>query len=421
MVGTDFQGLEVPGNHRVPFGQKISSMSSKVSSSKVSRTRAGSSSRKANSTGTAICLLCVAIFSTICWPNNRAFAQFAGGPYSIESVTINGGGTISVGGPYTIKASTGQSGGVGTIIAEPTSGGVLYQLDDGFWPRLALDCNDNAIPDDVDTMDCSPGDANCTDCNSDGAIDVCVLNAGPPILPIPTSVPKNRYLSFMIGGAGGGAMHVPLPHGRGSEIGGRGSDQAIRITLTSLHHPRPANLSQFPAPNFDATQCNVRWVGFPSDCEESEVQATTFKCATLQCEPEYVDWAAELGSATLHITGMEIVPSSVYVAQAIESGANINDENAYSGPLVLQTARWGDVTSPFQDAHNPNINQPNISDVAALVDKFKDLPGAIIKARAQLRPDSPNPNARIDIRDVAAAVDAFKGFAYPFSITSNCP
>lgn len=58
-----------------------------------------------------------------------------GGPYAIDPLDINGGGTrseVSSSGPgapiYTIASSTGQAGGVG-----PASGGV-YAVYDGFWP-----------------------------------------------------------------------------------------------------------------------------------------------------------------------------------------------------------------------------------------------------------------------------------------------
>ena len=52
-------------------------------------------------------------------------------------------------------------------------------------------------------------------------------------------------------------------------------------------------------------------------------------------------------------------------------------------------------------------------DIAALVDKFKNLPGAPIKDRTDLAGDVPD--RIIDFIDISNVVDAFKGFAYPYS------
>jgi hypothetical protein len=56
-----------------------------------------------------------------------------------------------------------------------------------------------------------------------------------------------------------------------------------------------------------------------------------------------------------------------------------------------------------------------------VVDKFKGLPAAPIKARCQMHPNVPDPNAAINIVDVAHVVDAFKNFAYPYSGPTSCP
>jgi hypothetical protein len=53
------------------------------------------------------------------------------------------------------------------------------------------------------------------------------------------------------------------------------------------------------------------------------------------------------------------------------------------------------------------------------VDKFKNLPGAPIKSRADLAPDTPNRIVNFD--DISFAVTAFKGIAYPFDGPTPCP
>lgn len=56
--------------------------------------------------------------------------ELVGGPYTIQPLSINGGGTTSTGGPYEISASTAQPGGVGLIDAGP------YSFEDGFWAMV---------------------------------------------------------------------------------------------------------------------------------------------------------------------------------------------------------------------------------------------------------------------------------------------
>jgi hypothetical protein len=57
--------------------------------------------------------------------------------------------------------------------------------------------------------------------------------------------------------------------------------------------------------------------------------------------------------------------------------------------------------------------------VTAVLDKFKNLPGAVIKARADL--GGAIPNRTVDMADAMYALDAFRGFAYPFGPPAGCP
>jgi len=60
------------------------------------------------------------------------------------------------------------------------------------------------------------------------------------------------------------------------------------------------------------------------------------------------------------------------------------------------------------------VTQPDIRDVAAVLNKFKEIPDAPIHARAQLQANAPGMNAAVNIADVASVVDGFKKLAYPF-------
>ena len=84
--------------------------------------------------------------------------------------------------------------------------------------------------------------------------------------------------------------------------------------------------------------------------------------------------------------------------------------------------RWGDLVAPLSTPGG--TAQPNMTDVAALVDKFQDGLGAPIKAQALLAGVDPYGNVSLaddfNFMHIAACVDAFRGLPYPYLI-ANCP
>jgi hypothetical protein len=258
-----------------------------------------------------------------------------------------------------------------------------------------LDCQPNGVGDV-----CDIADGASLDCNANAVPDEC--EGSPPVIAPgtePAPVDKSRYVSM--------ALDNP------------GRRTAVRVTLTSLQHPDPPNLSQFPAPDFSAHEGAIHWVGPPGGCTETEQPPSVFNCARLQCTPHFIDWAAALGGGVLHVTGAEIVPSSEYEVQVIAEGCDTSNEINFSSGLMIRTARWGDIVEPLQAPSPAALTQPNIQDVAAVVDKFKGVASAPIKARSDLAPD--DPNGIVNIIDVANTVDAFKNFAYPYSGPASCP
>jgi len=216
--------------------------------------------------------------------------------------------------------------------------------------------------------------------NTNFTIDACGSVAAPAAEPMP--VAKNRYLTCV--------PNNPL------------TQTALRVTLVSL-----------PAP-FAAFNGQTRWVGPPQSYVETETPPTTFMAAALQCTPYFMDWSTV---GTLQIYGAEIVPGAKYDIQA--AVCDPGNEANYSAVLSTLTSIWGDVTDPF----NPpsTTQQPDFSDVSAVVDKFKNIEGAAIKARAQLHPNVPDPSAQVDFDDISACVDAFTGQSYPYPGPSDCP
>lgn len=191
----------------------------------------------------------------------------------------------------------------------------------------------------------------------------------------PSPIKKNRYISL-----------IPTNPGR---------QTALKVTLTSLHH-----FSSLNAPDFSAYENQVRYIGPPQEYTDSTLFGTTFIASPLVCEPYYQDWS---NINLLHIFGDEIVPSSIYNIVSI-------NQNQESIPLVVETTQWGDIDGN---------NQVNVLDISKIVDKVKDLPGALSKVQTQLEPQNLNPAANVNVLDIATAVDSLKSKPYPFSIT-NC-
>src|SRR3989344_7350347 len=191
---------------------------------------------------------------------------------------------------------------------------------------------------------------------------------GAPSMPIAEPKPavnKNRYISF-------------IPNNTGST--------ALRVKLTSLHHPAPPTSG---SKDFSAFEGQYRWVGPPGVYREAEGDSRTFKAAQLQCEPYYTDWGSV---GLIHVTGAEIVPSSIYEVQMINQGCNVGDSSCYSPSLIVNTSRWGDVELPFNP---PTSEQPNVIDIASVVNKLKGLVGAPPKVQTKLQPNIPNSSADI--------------------------
>ncbi len=189
-----------------------------------------------------------------------------------------------------------------------------------------------------------------------------------------------------------------------------GDVTALRVTLSGL-----------PAP-FQAFNGTSRWVGQPVDMTElagsTDGTLPTSKFAPLSCNPVLMDFGAE---GTIHVYGDGIVPGGSYSVQSIGASCLNDGLEEYSSPLTLTTSIWGDVVGDCTVAPctPPNGVVDVTFDVVALLDKFQNFGGAVAKARSDISPGLPN--GKIDIVDVAVAVDAFRGLPYPYGGPANCP
>lgn len=293
-------------------------------------------------------------------------AAQTGGDYVIRKSTIDGGGNTAVGDDYRLSGTVGQHD------AELLEGDG-YVLDGGFWPVAGV------LP--------------------------------PVLLPDPSGLDKTRFLSFTVQPGIGNI--------------------ALRVIFISLHHVDPPYSGGATVP-FTAFEGEFRWVGPPAPYVESPNSGIPFQAASLQCAPHYQNWSTV---GLLHVTGSGIVPSSVYRAEMV-SGACMGLETTPAclsgGSMVspqteFRTTRWGDVEGPYNP---PSVTvQPDVGDIGALVNKFRNAIGAPIKARAILAGAAGNPFGEVtppvlavdlSFSHISLCVDAFRGVPYPYTI-SSCP
>ncbi len=204
------------------------------------------------------------------------------------------------------------------------------------------------------------------------------------VTPTADSTAKNRFVSFSAG--------VP------------GRDQAIRVTFEDL--PPPLDL-------LDGVSM---WVAEPFDVSESSITADptagfgTFKAATLQCEPFFMDWSTV---GMVHVFHEAIVPGGLYPVQVIDQTCGASAEADFSPPLTAERVRTGDVVSDCTtDPCGPPNGSIDILDVMAVVGKFALRPGSVDKVRADLEPQLPD--FVINITDALYVVDAFGGHPFVF-------
>jgi hypothetical protein len=141
---------------------------------------------------------------------------------------------------------------------------------------------------------------------------------------------------------------------------------------------------------------------------------TSYGCATLSCTPEYRDWRAEFGGQVLHVTSPAILPSSIYEVAVVPNSCAGAEESceAASVEVAIATGRWGDVETGVLNA----------ADIAAEVDKVRDVLGAFGEPQGLLQPDQLNPiGFAVSALDVAVCIDAVKGNRYPHAGPAVCP
>ncbi len=326
-----------------------------------------------------------------------------GGPFVLTSPTVpTGGRDVRIGYARWFYANLFLLGPQNTLAIDISGdGGVTWvpveflESQGPHWVKKEFLLSDIMTPGESVTLrfttsDC-PGNSVAEAAIDDVSITfascvVCPSAAAP--LAEPDAVAKNRYVSF-----------VP---------GNPGRKTAVRVVFRSL-----------PSPH-DVANGRSMWLGPPETISElggvrlssDAPGAPSFVAASLQCEPFVTDWGAV---GTIHVYHDGIMPGGVYEIREIDGACPSDDVASLSAELVLSMSQWGDVveTCLQSPCGPPNGTVDIVFDVVALLDKFKNAPGALTKARADIQPSVPD--QLLSITDVTRALDAFAGASYPFS------
>jgi hypothetical protein len=239
--------------------------------------------------------------------------------------------------------------------------------------------------------------------------------------------------------------------------------EAIKVTMVDLQHPRPANLPAQAPSNFttfdtrlngvcvggtlpghhcdidadcpgagavcsslvactaagEANSC-ARWVGKPGTFLENQDSpgGATYRASRLQCTPFYYDWKPEV---LITVFGAEITPSSEYSVQVYAKDCDGSEDtcDCVSASVTMYTRRYGDTGPNFTPPSTST--QPDALDIAAVVNKIKDLSGALGKAITQTQPNLPELNTNVSALDIAVVVDAVRQVKYGSSGPCVCP
>jgi len=189
---------------------------------------------------------------------------------------------------------------------------------------------------------------------------------------------KSRYLSFTPPAASATAATIP---------------QAVKLTIVAM-------------PQFPDREGEEWWATAPPQTISNPPLAP-LTGSVVECTgaPDLFIWK---GLGTLYLFGLPVAPSSTYEIRMCDSAAG-----PCSPSIVVETNKWGDIVPLFGGP-----TQPNFADIAAAVDKFRNLASAPPTVRTDLVPHIPNHVTNFE--DISAAVLGFRGFPYPNTVPA-CP
>jgi hypothetical protein len=169
---------------------------------------------------------------------------------------------------------------------------------------------------------------------------------------------------------------------------------------------RAIKLTDLDKPQFPDRDGQVWWAGAPQSLPNAPDPDLTGSQVECTGTPHMQVWD---GVGTVHLFGEIVIPGSQYQIQMCDDSVL----GPCSDPTEVTTGKYGDVVSVFG-----GISQPNFADIAAIVEKFRNLSTAPAITRTDLVPLIPNHVA--NFADIAAAVEGFRGFSFP-DTPGSCP
>ncbi len=253
-------------------------------------------------------------------------------------------------------------------------------------------CDNGVFCDGIEScdplMDCVFGTDPCLGqvCN-ESEDSCCAMTDRPdpdPVVADEGHGTKNRYLSF-VGGS-------------------PGQETAIRVTFSSL-------------PGYEYAEGRTMWVQAPEAVTEASGSPAgepppAFWASQLGCLPHYTDWSVY---GTIDVYNDALVPGATLEVQAIDAGCDMTYAQSYSATLMIDLSTVGDVAGDCSVAPcTPPQGVVDFVDISAVVEKFKNEPNALRKARADLINSditAPIPDRKVDFVDISYCVDSFRNTA----------
>lgn len=231
-------------------------------------------------------------------------------------------------------------------------------------------------------------------------------------LPPPVCQPSNTPLAETVPNAVGNPVVSTKNRFLSFTAGEAGRAHAIRVKFDALPPP------------FDLWSGMQMWVGSASEVSQNSTSIVpaagdaTFNAATLTSTPSFQDWS---GLGTVHVFHEAILPGGAYTIQAIDGECtDLSLEGSYSSPLVLATSIFGDTVLDL-GLTPPGAAEGvvNVVDALAILGAFANVPGALVKARADLEPRCLD--LKINVSDVLSSLAGFVGLQYPFTPSAAHP
>jgi hypothetical protein len=287
---------------------------------------------------------------------------------------------------------------VQTVVAMGPLGEWLY----GPWDPVVPQCSVPDMAFELYTDTPVGGVDDNGNCVPDQCEQTCVVASQPTNKPTPVPIDigfgtKNRYLSFVAGDAG--------------------RNQAVHVEFVNV-------------PGFSYANGRKAWVQQPFMVTESSgadgpLPAPTLWVAQLGCTPFFTDWSTY---GTVNVIDAGIIPDGAYDVRVLDDSCMCTYAEM-SPPLRVDMSAFGDVVGTA--CAPPPCNAPqgviDFVDVSAVVEKFKNSPEALRKARADITNSTvalPLPDRKVDFVDISCVVQAFIGSPCPVAgppTSDPCP